>query len=169
MEAIGTGFGEGYGDDFHIDGLNYCKIIIMTDADVDGAHIRILLLTFFYRYMRTLIEDGHIFIANPPLYKVTYRKDEKYLYDDESLEEFVKKKKSDKISIQRYKGLGEMNAEQLWDTTMNPETRMLHRVTIEDGANASKMTELFMGDNPDARYKYIVENYKRANIDGNVG
>lgn len=169
VEAIGTGFGEGYGDDFHIDGLNYCKIIIMTDADVDGAHIRILLLTFFYRYMRTLIEDGHIFIANPPLYKVTYRKDEKYLYDDESLEEFVKRKKSDKISIQRYKGLGEMNAEQLWDTTMNPETRMLHRVTIEDGANASKMTELFMGDNPDARYKYIVENYKRANIDGNVG
>ena len=149
--------GAGVGQDFDVNDANYDKVIIMTDADVDGAHIQILLLTFFYRYMRPLIEAGKLYIAMPPLYKLDYGKKKYYVYTDEELEE-VKKENTGKYSIQRYKGLGEMNPDQLWDTTMNPDTRSLIRVNITDAALAEKRVNVLMGDKVEPRKEWINEN-----------
>ena len=149
--------GAGVGQSFSIADSNYDKIIIMTDADVDGAHIQILLLTFFYRYMRPLIEEGKLYIALPPLYKLDYGKKKFYAYSDEELNE-IKSENSGKYSIQRYKGLGEMNPEQLWETTMNPDTRSLIRVNIDDASLAEKRVSVLMGDKVEPRKEWINEN-----------
>lgn len=160
IKAVGTGFGE---EEFEIDKLRYNKIIIMTDADVDGSHIRTLLLTFFYRYMPQLVEDGHVFIAQPPLYKVSYGKKDYYAYDDDERDLLVKRFKKEgntKIDVQRYKGLGEMNPEQLWSTTMNPETRTLLKIGIEDAAQADRTFSILMGDDVEPRRIFIQKNAK---------
>ena len=149
--------GAGVGADFDASESNYDKVIIMTDADVDGAHIQILLLTFFYHYMRPLIEEGKLYIALPPLYKLDYGKKKFYAYSDDELNE-IKAQNPGRCSIQRYKGLGEMNAEQLWETTMNPETRSLIRVNINDAALAEKRVNVLMGDKVDPRKEWIDEN-----------
>lgn len=165
IHAFGCGFGEGYGNDFDIEKLKYDKIIIMADADIDGAHISTLLLTLFYRFMPQLISDGHIYRAMPPLYKVTNsKKEDVYLYDDRQLEKY-KKKHTGKLNLQRYKGLGEMDPEQLWETTLNPETRTLMRIEIEDARMASHMTELLMGNNVANRREFIYDNAALAQID----
>ncbi len=166
ITALGTGVG--HSDDFDITGLRYHKIIIMTDADVDGSHIRTLLLTFFYRYMLPLIENGHIYIATPPLYKIQYGTNAEYAWDDESRDTIlkrVKKSTTRKIDISRYKGLGEMNPEQLWETTMNPETRTLQKVTIESATAADKMFSVLMGDAVEPRREFIERNAKYAKLD----
>ena len=163
IKAMITAFGGGMLDDFDVTKLRYDRIICMTDADVDGSHIRILLLTFFFRYMRPLIEEGHVYIAQPPLYKITKGKQEHYFYTEEDKEEFLKN--NERCDIQRYKGLGEMDAEQLWDTTMNPETRTLRRVTVQDAIEADSNFSLLMGEQPELRRKFIEENAKFANAD----
>jgi len=132
----------------------------MTDADVDGSHIRILMLTFFFRFMRPLITQGHVYIAQPPLYKVAKGKDEKYFYSDEELNAYLETIDQKGIEIQRYKGLGEMNAEQLWSTTMDPENRILKKVTMDDAETAEKIFDLLMGENPELRREFIQENAK---------
>ena len=149
--------GAGVGSDFDVKDSNYDKVIIMTDADVDGAHIQILLLTFFYYYMRGLIEEGKLYIALPPLYKLDYGKKHIYAYTDEELEK-LKKEAGGKYTVQRYKGLGEMNADQLWETTMNPETRSLIRVKISDAALAEKRVSVLMGDKVEPRKEWFNEN-----------
>ena len=149
--------GAGYGSDFEVKDSNYDKIIIMTDADVDGSHIQILLLTFFYYYMRGLLEEGKLYIALPPLYKIDYGKKHVYAYTDDELDE-IKKNSKTKYTVQRYKGLGEMNADQLWETTMNPDTRTLIRVGIKDAALADKRVSVLMGDNVEPRKNWIEEN-----------
>ena len=149
--------GAGIGSDFKIEDCNYDKVIIMTDADVDGSHIQVLLLTFFYRYMRPLIEEGKLYIALPPLYKLDYGKKKFYAYSDEELNE-IKSENTGKYSIQRYKGLGEMNPEQLWETTMNPDTRSLIRVNIDDASLAEKRVSVLMGDKVEPRKEWINEN-----------
>lgn len=155
-----TAYGCGIGNDFDLEKSRYHKIIIMTDADVDGAHIRTLLLTFFFRYMRPLIEEGYVYAAQPPLYKVTKQKKEYYVYSDKELDNLLNEIGRDKYDIQRYKGLGEMNPEQLWDTTMNPETRTLLQVTIEDAAVADEIFSMLMGDKVAPRREFIQENAK---------
>ena len=155
-----TAYGCGIGNDFDLEKARYHKIIIMTDADVDGAHIRTLLLTFFFRYMRPLIEEGYVYDAQPPLYKVTKQKKEYYVYSDKELDDLLNEIGRDKYDIQRYKGLGEMNPEQLWDTTMNPETRTLLQVTIEDAAIADEIFSMLMGDKVAPRREFIQENAK---------
>ncbi len=156
-----TAFGCGYGDEFNLEKLRYHRIVCMTDADVDGAHIRILMLTFFYRYMRPLIEKGYVYIAMPPLYKVTKSKKEYYVYNDQELEALLAEIGRDpKPEIQRYKGLGEMSAEQLWQTTMNPETRTMMTVTLEDAMAADEMMSLLMGDKVEPRREFIEQNAK---------
>jgi len=155
-----TAFGCGIGDDFDPSKLRYHRIVCMTDADVDGAHIRVLLLTFFYRYMRPLIENGYVYIAMPPLYKVTKGKKEHYVYDDNELEKLLDEIGRDPMpELQRYKGLGEMSAEQLWDTTMNPETRTMLQVTSQDAVAADETLTLLMGDQVEPRREFIQENY----------
>ena len=149
--------GAGVGSDFTVEDSNYDKVIIMTDADDDGAHIQILLITFFYRYMKPLIESGKLYIALPPLYKLDYGKKHFYAWTDEELNE-IRKNNSGKPGVQRYKGLGEMNADQLWETTMNPDTRMLIRVNINDGALAEKRVSVLMGDKVEPRKEWIEEN-----------
>ena len=158
IKSMITAFGGGMQEDFDVSKIRYDRIICMTDADVDGSHIRILLLTFFFRYMRPLIEQGHVYIAQPPLYKLTKGKVEKYCYSDEELK--TELEALGKCDIQRYKGLGEMNAEQLWDTTMNPATRTLLRVSMEDAQEAENTFSLLMGDQPELRRKFIEENSK---------
>ena len=162
-----TAFGCGIGDDFNVDKLRYHKIIIMTDADVDGAHIRTLLLTFFYRYMRPLIEGGYVYAAQPPLYQVKKGKDVYYTYSEEEQAKLMKtlEDKSGKADIQRYKGLGEMDAEQLWDTTMDYEHRTLIQITIEDSAEADQTFSILMGDKVPPRKKFIEENAVYATLD----
>jgi DNA gyrase subunit B len=155
ISAIGCGIGE---EDFDVSKVRYKKVVIMTDADVDGAHIRTLLLTFFFRYMRDLIEAGIIYIAQPPLYRVRYDKREEYLYSDESLQGLLKVHKGKKYDIQRYKGLGEMNPQQLWQTTMDPEKRILKKVTMEDAAEADRLFSILMGGEVEPRRKFIEEN-----------
>ena len=163
--AFGCGFSEGYGNDFDISKLRYDKIIIMADADVDGAHISTLLLTLFYRFMPELIYEGHVYIAMPPLYKAMPTKgEEEYLYDDASLARYRKTHKGS-FTLQRYKGLGEMDAQQLWETTLNPETRMLKQVEIEDARMASDVTEMLMGTDVPPRRKFIYDNAKDAELD----
>ncbi len=165
INAFGCGFSEGYGNDFDISKLRYDKIIIMSDADVDGAHICTLLLTLFYRFMPELIYEGHVYIAMPPLYKVMPSKGEEcYLYDDHELEKYRASHKG-AFTLQRYKGLGEMNEEQLWDTTLNPATRMLKQVEIEDARMASDTTELLMGTEVPPRKAFIYEHALDAELD----
>ncbi|MEO2239238.1 DNA gyrase subunit B [Dorea sp. YH-dor226] len=165
INAFGCGFSEGYGNDFDIKKLRYDKIIIMADADVDGAHISTLLLTLFYRFMPELIYEGHVYIAMPPLYKAMPKKgEEEYLYDDKALERY-RKTHEGPFTLQRYKGLGEMDAEQLWETTLNPETRMLKLVEIEDARMASSVTEMLMGSEVPPRRTFIFENATEAELD----
>ena len=165
INAFGCGFSEGYGNDFDITKLRYNKIIIMADADVDGAHISTLLLTLFYRFMPELIFEGHVYIAMPPLYKAMPNKgEEEYLYDDKALERYRKRQKGP-FTLQRYKGLGEMDADQLWETTLNPETRMLKLVEIEDARMASSVTEMLMGSEVPPRRAFIYENATEAELD----
>ena len=165
IHTFGCGFSEGFGNDFDISKLRYNKIIIMTDADVDGAHIATLLLTFFYRFMPELITHGHVYVANPPLYKaIPKRGQEEYLYDDKALEQYRKTHKGSFI-LQRFKGLGEMDAEQLWETTLNPETRILKQVEIEDARSASEITAILMGTEVPPRREFIYEHAKEADID----
>ena len=165
INAFGCGFSEGYGNDFDITKLRYDKIIIMTDADVDGAHISTLLLTLFYRFMPELIQEGHVYIAMPPLYKAMPKKgEEEYLYDDKALEKY-RKTHDGPFTLQRYKGLGEMDADQLWETTLNPKTRLLKLVEIEDGRMASSVTEMLMGTEVPPRRAFIYENATEAELD----
>ncbi len=168
IRSLVTAIGAGIGPEFDIEKIRYNRIIIMTDADVDGAHIRTLLLTFFYRYMRELVEKGHVYIAQPPLYKISKGKKEQYAYSDKEseiiLEEFGGKDSS--VNIQRYKGLGEMNATQLWDTTMDPETRILLRADIEDAILADEVFTILMGDKVEPRREFIQKNAKKvSNLD----
>lgn len=165
INTFGCGFSEGYGNDFDISKLRYDKIILMTDADVDGSHIDTLLLTFLYRFMPELIYDGHVYIAMPPLFKVVPKRGEGiYLYDGKALEDY-KKKHKDNFTLQRYKGLGEMDAEQLWETTLDPERRVLKKVEIEDARLASEVTELLMGSDVAPRRNFIHEHAREAVID----
>ena len=168
IRSMITAFGAGIGPDFDIEKIRYNRIIIMTDADVDGAHIRTLLLTFFYRYMRDLLEGGHVFIAQPPLYKVSKGKKEAYAYSDEELNAILEEYggKDNSTNIQRYKGLGEMNAEQLWDTTMDPEKRILLKATVEDAMAADEIFTILMGDKVEPRREFITKNAKMvSNLD----
>ena len=165
INAFGCGFSEGYGNDFDIAKLRYDKIIIMADADVDGAHISTLLLTLFYRFMPELIYEGHVYIAMPPLYKAMPKNgEEEYLYDDKALERY-RKKHTGPFTLQRYKGLGEMDAEQLWETTLDPERRLLKLVEIEDARMASSVTEMLMGTEVPPRRAFIYENATEAELD----
>ena len=166
INAFGCGFSEGYGNDFDISKLRYDKIVIMADADVDGAHISTLLLTFFYRFMPELIKEGHVYIAMPPLYKAIPTKgQEEYLYDDVALEKYRKKNEGKSFTLQRYKGLGEMDAEQLWETTLDPERRKLKLVEIEDALMASEVTELLMGSDVAPRKQFIYKHAREAELD----
>ena len=165
IRAMITAFGTGIHEDFDISKLRYNKIIIMTDADVDGAHISTLLLTFLYRFMPDLITEGHVYIAMPPLYKAMPKSgEEEYLYDDKALERY-RKTHTGPFTLQRYKGLGEMDAEQLWETTLDPERRMLKRVEIEDARMASSVTEMLMGTEVPPRRNFIYENATEAELD----
>ncbi|MGI9952454.1 DNA topoisomerase (ATP-hydrolyzing) subunit B [Moorellaceae bacterium AZ2] len=166
IRAIITALGTGIGDDFNLDKLRYHRTIVMADADVDGSHIRTLLLTFFYRYMRPLIEKGYVYIAQPPLYKVSRGKEVHYLYSDQALENFLNSRNGERWDIQRYKGLGEMNPEQLWETTMNPATRTLLRVTLEDAVAADEIFSILMGDRVEPRRAFIQEHaHEVRNLD----
>ena len=165
INAFGCGFSEGYGNDFDITKLRYDKIIIMADADVDGAHISTLLLTLFYRFMPELIYEGHVYIAMPPLYKAMPKSgEEEYLYDDKALEKYRRTHKGP-FTLQRYKGLGEMDAEQLWETTLDPKRRLLKLVEIEDARMASGVTEMLMGTEVPPRRAFIYENATEAELD----
>ena len=165
IQAFGCGFSEGYGNDFDISKLRYYKIILATDADVDGSHIAVLLLTFLYRFMPELVAGGFVYLAQPPLYKVTCKKKVEYLKDDAALNAYKKKHKENTFTLQRYKGLGEMSAEQLWETTLNPTNRSLKQVSIEDVKAASELISLLMGSQVEPRKNYIFENAIYANLD----
>ncbi|MGL4572734.1 MAG: DNA topoisomerase (ATP-hydrolyzing) subunit B [Clostridium sp.] len=168
IRSMVTAFGAGIGKDFDISRIRYNRIIIMTDADVDGAHIRTLLLTFFYRYMRELLDGGHVYIAQPPLFKVTKSKKDYYAYTDQELEAILTEigGKDNSTNIQRYKGLGEMNATQLWETTMNPEERILLKTTVEDAMAADEIFTILMGEKVEPRREFIQENAKKvSNLD----
>ncbi|SPT98187.1 DNA gyrase subunit B [Lysinibacillus capsici] len=166
IRAMITAFGTGIGEEFNLEKARYHKIIIMTDADVDGAHIRTLLLTFFFRFLRPLIEAGYIYIAQPPLYQVKQGKHIEYCYDEETLKEILERlPKMPKPNVQRYKGLGEMNAEQLWETTMDPEYRTLLQVELDDAIKANQAFERLMGDEVEPRRQFIEENAVYANLD----
>ena len=165
INAFGCGFSEGYGNDFDIAKLRYHKIVLMTDADVDGSHIDTLLLTFLYRFMPELIQNGHVYIAMPPLFEVIPKKGkEEYLYDEKALERY-RRTHTGEFTLQRYKGLGEMDAEQLWETTLNPENRVLKRVEIEDARMASEITEMLMGSDVPPRRQFIYDHADEAEID----
>ncbi len=168
VKALITALGTGVGADFNLEGLRYGRVIIMTDADVDGAHIRTLLLTFFFRYMTQLIEQGHLFIAQPPLYQIKHKKEVVYVYSDDEKDTYIKKLNGDtgSVNLQRYKGLGEMNPQQLWDTTMNPEVRTILQVTVEDAAAADKTFDMLMGAAVPPRKKFIQTHAKQVrNLD----
>ena len=167
IRSMITAFGAGIGEDFNIEKIRYNRIIIMTDADVDGAHIRTLLLTFFYRYMRELIDGGHVYIAQPPLFRVKKGKNQEYAYSDAELNEILESLggKDNSTDIQRYKGLGEMNAEQLWDTTMDPEKRILKKVTVGDAMLADEIFTILMGEKVEPRKEFIIQNARKGNLD----
>jgi DNA gyrase subunit B len=166
VKALVTALGTGIGDDFSLGGLRYNRIIVMCDADVDGAHIRTLLLTFFFRYMQPLIEEGHLYIAQPPLYRIEQKKDSQYVYTEEEKDGVLKKLTGSKVTLQRYKGLGEMNPEQLWETTMDPENRILLQVTIEDATAADKTFDMLMGAAVPPRKRFIQTHAKSVrNLD----
>jgi len=155
LRALITAMGTGFGEQMDLAKLRYHRIVIMTDADVDGAHIRTLLLTFFFRYYRELIEQGHLYIGLPPLYRVQSGKETAWLYSDQELESYQKRKDGKSLNLQRYKGLGEMTAEQLWDTTMNPEKRTLLRVDIESAMEADRIFSQLMGEEVEHRKRFI--------------
>lgn len=156
-----TAFGTGIGEEFNLDKLRYHKIVIMTDADVDGGHIRILMLTFLYRYLKPLIENGFVYAAQPPLYLLKHGKEEHYCYSDEELEDLKTKIGSGaKYSIQRYKGLGEMNADQLWETTMDPQKRILNQIDLDEAMEADMIFDMLMGEKVEPRREFIQENAK---------
>ncbi len=166
VRSLISALGTGVGDNFDLEGLRYGRIIIMTDADVDGSHIRTLLLTFFFRYMPQLLNEGHLYIAQPPLYRIAHKNQVKYAYSDKEKDKYVKDIGSDKVGVQRYKGLGEMNPEQLWETTMNPTNRTLLLVTVEDAAEADRTFDMLMGDAVDPRKKFIQTHAKSVrNLD----
>jgi DNA gyrase subunit B len=168
VRALISALGTGIGDNFDLEGLRYGRIIIMTDADVDGAHIRTLLLTFFFRYMPTLIDEGHLYIAQPPLYRLAYKTQVHYAYNDTDKDKLLKSLgvSPDKVSLSRYKGLGEMNPVQLWDTTMNPVNRTLLQVTVDDAAEADRTFDMLMGDAVDPRKRFILTHAKAVrNLD----
>ena len=167
IRSMITAFGAGIGEDFNIEKIRYDRIIIMTDADVDGAHIRTLLLTFFYRYMRELIDGGHVYIAQPPLFRIKKGKKQEYAYSDKELNEILEEfgGKDSSTDIQRYKGLGEMNAEQLWDTTMDPEKRILKKVTVGDAMFADEIFTILMGEKVEPRKEFIIQNAKKGILD----
>ncbi|HUV16754.1 MAG TPA: DNA topoisomerase (ATP-hydrolyzing) subunit B [Pelolinea sp.] len=168
VKSLISALGTGIGDSFSVNGIRYGKVIIMTDADVDGSHIRTLLLTFFFRYMQELIEAGHLYIAQPPLYLISYKKDKRYAYSEDEKVAILKEwgAKEDKAAIQRYKGLGEMNPEQLWETTMNPENRTLLLVTVEDAAESDRTFDMLMGDQVPPRKRFIQTHAKMVrNLD----
>jgi len=168
IRAMITAFGAGIGKDFDVKKIRYDRIIIMTDADVDGAHIRTLLLTFFYRYMKELVEGGHVYVAQPPLFKISKSKKDHYVYSDKELQKYLLEigGKDNNTDIQRYKGLGEMDAHQLWDTTMNPEERVLLQVNVEDAMAADEIFTILMGDKVEPRREFIQENAKKVlNLD----
>jgi len=166
VKALISALGVGIGDDFNLDGLRYGRVVIMTDADVDGAHIRTLLLTFFFRYMTPLIANGHLYIAQPPLYLIAAGKERHYAYSEDERDRVVKGLKNpDKASLQRYKGLGEMNPEQLWETTMDPANRILLQVTIEDAAEADRVFDMLMGSSVPPRRRFITTHAKKATLD----
>lgn len=160
IKSMITAFGTGISNEFNMEKLRYNKIISMTDADVDGSHIRLLLLTFLFRYMRPLIEEGHVYAAMPPLYKVSRGKEDKYFYSDKELSDDLEEFGRKGVTIQRYKGLGEMNPEQLWETTMNPENRILQQITMEDAIEADRLFTLLMGEDPELRREFIEQNAK---------
>ena len=161
IRSMITAFGTGIGEDFDINKLRYHKIVIMTDADVDGGHIRILMLTFLYRYLKPLIEGGFVYAAQPPLYLLKHGKEEHYLYSDEELDDLrTKLGEGAKYSIQRYKGLGEMNADQLWETTMDPEHRILNRIELDEAMEADMIFDGLMGEKVEPRREFIQENAK---------
>ena len=162
IKSMITVFGCGVSEDFDESKLRYDKIIIMTDADVDGSHIQILMLTFFFRFMRQLIEHGHVYIAQPPLYKINQGNEEHYFYDDESLNQFLATTEKRVTGQQRYKGLGEMDPEQLWETTMDPQRRTLLQVKMEDAIEADKVFNDLMGDDPEIRRQFIEANASLA-------
>ena len=164
IRTLISALGSGIGEDFNVDNLNYHKVIILSDADVDGYHIRAILLTFFFRYMKELITEGHVFIGLPPLYKVEKGNQVEYCYDDAALAE-AKAKMGKGALVQRYKGLGEMSADQLWETTMNPKQRSLMQVSIEDAAEAEKLVSVLMGDAADLRREYIIEHADFNKVD----
>jgi len=157
VKALISALGTGVGDNFDISGLRYGKIIIMTDADVDGSHIRTLLLTFFFRYMPAIIDEGHMYIAQPPLYRVAYKDKVRYAYNDGEKDKVIKELgvNPEKVNLQRYKGLGEMNPTQLWDTTMNPENRTLLQVAVDDAAEADRTFDMLMGEAVPPRTRFI--------------
>jgi DNA gyrase subunit B len=157
VKALGTGLG----DDFDLSKLRYGRVVIMADADVDGSHIRTLLLTFFFRFMRPLVENGHVYIAQPPLFKVYRGKQVRYAYTEDERDAFVRElagESSSKVDVQRYKGLGEMNPDQLWETTMDPATRTMVKVELEDAANADEIFSILMGDKVEPRREFIEKN-----------
>ena len=158
IRSMITAIGSGVGEDFDPSRARYHRIVIMSDADVDGSHIRTLLLTFFFRYMTDLVDQGYVYIAQPPLYLVRKNKTEKYLYSDDELERYLQEIGRDKVEVQRYKGLGEMNADQLWETTMNPESRTLLSVKTEDAIEADQIFTILMGDKVEPRREFIQEN-----------
>ena len=160
-----TAFGTGIHDDFEITKLRYDKIIIMTDADVDGAHIDTLMLTFLYRFMPELIKQGHVYLAQPPLFKIEKNKKVWYAYDDDQMNQILNEIGRGDNKIQRYKGLGEMDAEQLWETTMNPENRVIVRITIEDAEKADEAFTILMGDQVEPRRRFIETNAQYAKLD----
>ena len=165
VKSLISALGTGIGDNFDLEGLRYGRVIIMTDADVDGSHIRTLLLTFFFRYMPLLIEDGHLYIAQPPLYRIAHKNQVKYVYSDKEKDKLVKEL-GEKVNLQRYKGLGEMNPDQLWETTMNPGNRTLLQVAVEDAAEADRTFDMLMGDAVDPRKKFIQTHAKSVrNLD----
>ena len=166
IRSMITAFGCGIGDEMDVSKLRYHKIIIMTDADVDGAHICTLLLTFFYRFLRPVIEGGYVYIAQPPLFKIAKGNKVTYVYREEERDEVIKEYgDTSNINIQRYKGLGEMNPEQLWETTMDPEVRMMKQVSIEDAMEADSVFEMLMGEEVEPRRNFIQENAIYANLD----
>ena len=166
IRSMITAFGTGIGDEFDISKLRYHKIVIMTDADVDGGHIRILMLTFLYRFLKPLIEEGFVYAAQPPLYLLRHGKEDHYLYSDYELEKMKQELgPTAKYSIQRYKGLGEMNAEQLWDTTMNPDNRVLWQIDLDDAMQADAMFDMLMGEKVEPRREFIQENAQEAELD----
>jgi DNA gyrase subunit B len=161
-----TALGTGIGDEFDKSNLRYNRVIIMTDSDVDGAHISTLILTFFFRYMKPLIEDGHVYMAQPPLYKIKHGKKEVYVRNNKEKREWIEENDAKRYSVQRYKGLGEMNPQQLWETTMKPENRVLKQVSIQDGVQADQVFDMLMGSRVEPRREFIEENATKVqNLD----